>query len=87
VVGTLAVTAGQTSDRLRGPRPEIGRMLRASYPRSRRLCGGGNPLGNITMSVGSLQDLITEEVGCKSGLLLASFQAGNLLERRHHSDG
>jgi restriction system protein len=36
--------------------------------------------------IGGLRDLITEEVGCKSGLLLTDHEAGTILRRIEHSD-
>jgi restriction system protein len=42
-------------------------------------------MGNINTDAGSLRDLITEEIGCKAGLLLTSNEAGTLLKRSDHS--
>lgn len=43
-------------------------------------------MGNITIEVGNLRDLITEEVGCKSGLLLTDREARSVLRRAEHSE-
>jgi restriction system protein len=43
-------------------------------------------MGNITIEVGDLRDLITEEIGCKAGLLLTDREAREVLRRAQHSE-
>lgn len=43
-------------------------------------------MGNISSDVGTIRDLITEEVACKAGLLLTDHEAHTVLNRRGHSE-
>jgi restriction system protein len=47
---------------------------------------GETPIGHVNDSAGNMRDLITEEVGCKAGLLLTDNEARTLLARSEHSE-
>jgi restriction system protein len=44
------------------------------------------PMGNMNTDIGGLRDLITEEIGCKTGLLLTDDEALAVLRRAKHPE-